>query len=139
MEPGTEFWHVDNSFRARPTIDNRGWPDLGIMLDDHCIASCEDGPVKIAYSVFNQGCADVPAGGTVRLTCNADTEPVECGVHTLGEVLSGKKTQGATFEVQGPEALGDFLLRVELPASYAAHADTDPTNDALDIAADWCP
>ncbi|MEL6348877.1 MAG: VCBS repeat-containing protein, partial [Myxococcota bacterium] len=68
--PGVEpAWLADNLIRVRPVADVPfpAIPDLTLVSGDHCFASCEDGPARIALGVANIGDGAVASGASLRL------------------------------------------------------------------------
>jgi len=117
-------WQEHNVFRARPASD--GWsplPDLTVELTDLCVASCEEGPVKVSFQVFNQGTGDAAGSGWAFYKKEVG-QAVLVTSGQLGAISAGSAASGITIELQ-PGDIGDqgFVLRVDDDGSGLGHVD----------------
>ncbi len=97
--PAPTPWSVYNVFRARPMVDDMASPDLYPVFGDVCVASCDDGPIKVTYAVGNQGVVDVEAGVEFALyTVNKGVEEL-VSVHTLDALPAGQVVPGNVYYI----------------------------------------
>jgi len=106
QSPSIPPWQIHNLFRARPPGD--GMPDLFVITGEACVASCEEGPVKMAWGIGNQGHVNVL--GTVSAALYGDVGGAEVllDVQTVGGAQYAQQTPGGTFELT-PEQWGDGI------------------------------
>ena len=111
--PAPTSWSVHNVFRARPIMDNPGVPDLIPVFGEYCVASCEDGPVKISYNVANQGGTQVTAPVPVSLF------GLDGGVETLIDthfhwpLPAGQSVYGNIFVMHPDQWIDGWVIRVD--------------------------
>jgi hypothetical protein len=112
--PPEPSWLKHNVFRARPTVDEPGLPDLSIALVDVCVASCELGPIRIGYQVSNPGSVDLAAGTSVTLYALLGTREVLVETQVLPAILSGESLASGEFTMSLEEQGTDgFVIRVD--------------------------
>ncbi len=111
--PAPLAWQVHNVFRARPVIDDPGVPDLYPVFGEYCVASCADGPVRISWSIGNQGGTTVYDLVPVSLfTMDQDVETL-IDTQFIGSIPPGTVLEGGVFELH-PDQWGDgFRIRVD--------------------------
>ncbi len=107
-------WEGHNVFRARPVVDGPAYADLTVAVEDVCVASCEDGPVKLSFAVANQGYQPLQAGVSVALYAVASDGKELIDTMELDELPAGQAIAGGVFEL-GPDEWGErgVLLRVD--------------------------
>jgi hypothetical protein len=97
-------WQVHNVYRARPSVDQPAGADLLVEITDVCLSDCEDGPIKVAIQVSNEGGADVAAGTPWALYKNDAGTLTFVRTGTLPAIAAGEALAG--FEVE--LALAEF-------------------------------
>jgi hypothetical protein len=126
-------WLKYNVFRARPAVDNPSSADLFGSVTDVCVADCDNGPVKIAVRVSNQGASDIEAGTPWSYYRNDGGVLTFMLSGTLPAVPAG--TSAATFEiVVTPAALGEdgFIIALDDDGTGVnAAAECDGTNNLV--------
>jgi len=106
--PAPAPWLTHNLFRARPVVEPPARPDLQVALHDTCAANCEDGPVKVSFSVLNQGAADVAAGVSLAVYGVEDGVETWIGTTPLPAIPAGRVVDGGVLTFD-PGAWGDEL------------------------------
>ncbi|MFT7518153.1 MAG: hypothetical protein ACI9MC_000280, partial [Kiritimatiellia bacterium] len=106
-------WAVHNVFRARPHIDSPDLANLTIDIDDVCVGTCEGGPVKISYTVANDGGLPVRAGTRVSLYIVDGFEWTHTDTHVLGPIPPGVALASQVFELQPSDMGTAFVLAVD--------------------------
>ena len=112
--PPDASWLKHNVFRARPTVDEPGLPDLELMLIDVCLASCEEGPIRISYQVSNPGSVDLAAG--VPISLYVVDGGVESWIETqlLPAIPSGASVDSGEFDLAlEDQGDGGFVIRAD--------------------------
>ncbi len=133
-------WTTNNVFRARPMVDDPGAADLYILLEDVCIASCENGPVRVSYAVANQGGLDVDSGVEVALYALDGGTETFVDSEFIDAVPAGGIIAGETIEIHpddwGPDGI---LLRVDDDGTGTDTVpECDETNNELEYAEVIC-
>jgi len=107
-------WQVHNVYRARPAVDGPDLPNLSVHMPDMCVASCEQGPIKLSFQVFNQGAADVGAGVPWALYMVDGGVATAVRTGTLDALAAGTGLEGFVVELT-PEELGDggFIMAMD--------------------------
>lgn len=107
-------WQAYNVYRARPAVDNPAGLDLNVSLADLCVASCTDGPIKIAVQVSNQGAVDVDAGIAWAFYKNDGGTLTVVTTGTLPAILAGHSIDSFEISVL-PTDIGDqgFIVAVD--------------------------
>jgi hypothetical protein len=138
--PAPLSWTVHNVFRARPMVDAGGSSDLYIFFEDICVASCENGPVRVSFGVANQGALDVAAGVSAALyALDGSTETLVDSLF-IDEVPAGAVIAGGVFEFhpddQGPDGL---LMRIDDDgAGLGIITECDETNNEVEYTDTFC-
>jgi hypothetical protein len=116
--PADLSWTTHNLFRARPTVDKPGLPDLIPVLGDVCVASCENGPVKIAWSVQNAGAAYQRSGVELVLyTVGAGETLIERERRILPSIPPGYQLEGQEFYLEPAQWEFGIVLKVDEPTA----------------------
>jgi len=107
-------WQVHNVYRARPAADGPDLPNLSVHLSDMCIASCDLGPIKLSFQVFNQGAADVEAEVPWALYMVDSGVATAVRTGTLDAIAAGTGLEGFVIELT-PQELGDggFIMTID--------------------------
>jgi len=108
-------WQVHNVYRARPAVDDPAGADLTVRVTDLCVASCEHGPVKIAFQVQNEGAVSVDAGTSWAFYRQDDDTLTLVTSGTLTEAIEpGRALKSLHVEVH-PSDLGShsFAIRID--------------------------
>ncbi|MCK6523728.1 hypothetical protein L6R49_20145 [Myxococcota bacterium] len=124
-------WTTHNVFRARPSVDDPAAPDLIARIDDLCVADCDNGPIKLAVQVSNQGAVDLPAG-TLWSLYRVDGElQTLLGTGSLDALPAGVAAEGFAIELS-PDDLGTSGLLFVVDddgAGFSRHDECDETNN----------
>jgi hypothetical protein len=107
-------WLMHNVFRARPAVDEPASADLRASLVDICVASCDEGPVKVSVQVQNQGAVDIEAGTQWAFYRNDTDVLTLITTGTVDAVPAGVAIGGFVIELM-PTDFGDdgFVLAID--------------------------
>ncbi|MDP2315677.1 MAG: hypothetical protein Q8P41_22455 [Pseudomonadota bacterium] len=126
-------WLKYNVFRARPAVDDPSSSDLFGDVTDICVADCDNGPIKIAVQVSNQGATDIVAGTPWTFYRNDGGTLTYVTSGTLPAVPMG--TSAASFEIEvAPADLGvnGFIIGLDDDgAGVNASAECDGENNLV--------
>lgn len=106
-------WLKYNVFRARPAVDDPSAADLFGSVVDICIADCNNGPIKVAIQVNNQGAVDVAAGTPWAFYRNDSGTLTLVTTGTLPDIPMGRSTDSFEISVT-PADIGSngFIIRL---------------------------
>lgn len=139
--PAPLSWQVHNVFRARPTVDVPGIADLVPFLEDYCIVSCDDGPIKISYGIYNQGGWDAPAGAPMALYGIDGQQWFLLDTQVLPEIPAGTSVPGGIFEMAVEDWIDGFVLSADDGGQgYGLVEECDEDNNAYvyhETICDW--
>ncbi len=125
-------WNVHNVFRARPSVDHPGIPDLEPFVSDLCAPSCELGPLQIAYGLHNHGYADVAEGSLVRLFARVHGQDVLMETATIGSVPSGRSVPGGVFDLGSNDWSEGISISVDVVLDGSGEAiECNPENNVI--------
>ena len=139
--PADLSWLGHNLFRARPTVDSPGAPDLIPVIGEVCVASCVTGPIKISWSVQNAGGVDEEAGVEVVLySVASDDTLTERARATLPLLPAGTQIAGSEFELLPSEWEEGIVLSVDDPGTglYGAVRECDESNNEATLLESFC-
>ena len=138
---GDLSWISHNLFRARPTVDSPGAPDLIPVIGEVCVASCVHGPIKVAWSVQNAGGVDQDAGvDLVLYSIGSDETLTERARAVLPFLPTGTQIEGSQFEIDPADWEEGILLRVDDPGTSGSGRswECDESNNEAELRESFC-
>ncbi len=133
----TPSWLVHNVFRARPSVDQPGAPDLKLEAGEVCVSGCRPSDeVELSYRVINQGALDASAA-TVSLYALVGPDEVWLAEQAVAPIAAGVAEVGGVFSLSSAAFAGarGYVMRL---GGYS-HAECDETNHELRVETPLCP
>ena len=134
----TPSWLVNNTFRARPAMDEPGVADLFVEVGDPCLTTCSaGGRVQIPWQIGNRGGARTPSGLAVALYAIRSDGEHEIASTTIDGIAPGDVLHGAVFDVAVEDVAGSDGIIVRADANNVV-TDCHPADDDVSTALAIC-